>query len=98
MPDSSVQEAAALIGPDTSTTWPRTWLLQLATQAAACLFLYSIGGAGYDLLTDDEIRYAEAGRCMVESGDWVIPQFNGYPRYQKPILYYWLQALAQLAF
>src|SRR5262249_15545365 len=53
------------------------------------------GAAGYDHLTDDEIRYAEAGRQMVESGDWIIPEFNGYPRYQKPILFYWLQAFAQ---
>lgn len=63
--------------------------------AAGCLVLYLTGASGYDLLTDDEMRYAEAGRRMVESGDWVVPEYNGYPRYQKPILFYWLQATAQ---
>lgn len=32
---------------------------------------------------------------MVVSGDWIIPEYNGYPRHQKPILFYWLQAIAQ---
>ncbi len=63
-----------------------------------CLGLYLAGASGYDLLTDDEMRYAEAGRRMVESGDWLIPEYNGYPRYQKPILFYWLQALSQTLF
>jgi 4-amino-4-deoxy-L-arabinose transferase-like glycosyltransferase len=60
-----------------------------------CLVLYLVGAKGYDLLTDDEIRYAEAGRQMIEGGDWVLPEFNGSPRYQKPVFFYWLQALSQ---
>ncbi len=60
----------------------------------SCLLLYLAGADGFDLLTDDELRYAEAGRRMVESGDWLIPEYNGYPRYQKPIFFYWLQALS----
>ncbi len=62
----------------------------------ACLLLYFVGCRGYDLLTDDEIRYAEAGRRMRETGNLVIPEFNGYPRYQKPMLFYWLEALSFL--
>lgn len=61
------------------------------------LCLYLIGAARYDLLTDDEIRYAEAGRQMLVTGDWLIPAYNGRPRFQKPILCYWLQAAAQYA-
>jgi 4-amino-4-deoxy-L-arabinose transferase-like glycosyltransferase len=59
------------------------------------LVLYLAGAGGYDLLTDDEMRYAEAGRRMLSTGDWIIPEYNGLPRYQKPILFYWLQACFQ---
>jgi 4-amino-4-deoxy-L-arabinose transferase-like glycosyltransferase len=31
---------------------------------------------------------------MVESGDWLTPTYNYEPRFQKPILYYWLAAAA----
>ena len=77
----------------TIPAWAQWWGLALG-----CLVLYLTGASGFDLLTDDEIRYAEAGRRMIESGDWILPEYNGYPRYQKPILFYWLQALSQLVF
>ena len=31
---------------------------------------------------------------MVESGDWLTPHYNYEPRFQKPVLYYWLTAAA----
>jgi 4-amino-4-deoxy-L-arabinose transferase-like glycosyltransferase len=31
---------------------------------------------------------------MVESGDWVIPQYEGRPFFDKPVLSYWLMAAA----
>jgi 4-amino-4-deoxy-L-arabinose transferase-like glycosyltransferase len=50
-------------------------------------------GLGAPALTDsDEAFYAEASREMVESGDWLTPAFNYEPRFQKPILYYWVTA------
>jgi 4-amino-4-deoxy-L-arabinose transferase-like glycosyltransferase len=50
-------------------------------------------GLGRGAITDaDEAFYAEAAREMVASGDWVTPQYNHEPRFQKPILYYWLTA------
>jgi 4-amino-4-deoxy-L-arabinose transferase-like glycosyltransferase len=52
-----------------------------------------LGGLGRGAIGDnDEAFYAEAAREMVESGDWVTPQFNYEPRFQKPALYYWLTA------
>lgn len=33
---------------------------------------------------------------MVSSGDWVTPYYNYEPRFQKPVLYYWLTAAASL--
>jgi len=57
---------------------------------AALTFLV---GLGRGPLTDaDESFYAESAREMVESGDIVTPYFNYEPRFQKPILYYWLTA------
>jgi 4-amino-4-deoxy-L-arabinose transferase-like glycosyltransferase len=40
----------------------------------------------------DEAYYAEAGREMLETGDWLTPQYNYQPRFQKPVLFYWLAA------
>ena len=34
---------------------------------------------------------------MVESGDWLTPYYNYEPRFEKPVLYYWLAAGAYLA-
>ncbi len=39
----------------------------------------------------DEPRFAEATRQMFERGDFLTPWFNDRPRFQKPILLYWLQ-------
>jgi len=50
-------------------------------------------GLGRGAITDaDEAFYAEAAREMVQSGDFVTPFYNYEPRFQKPILYYWLTA------
>ncbi len=54
-------------------------------------------GLGRPAITDsDEAFYAEAAREMVEGGDWITPQYNGQDRFEKPVLYYWLAALAYL--
>ena len=33
---------------------------------------------------------------MVEGGDWITPHYNGEHRFEKPVFYYWLAALAYL--
>ena len=54
-------------------------------------------GLGRPAITDsDEAFYAQAAREMVESGDWTTPHYNGQYRFEKPVLYYWLAALAYL--
>ncbi|ALA60810.1 ArnT family glycosyltransferase [Nitrospira moscoviensis] len=53
-------------------------------------FFWGLGSTG---LTDrDEGRNAEAGREMLERGDWISPTFNYEPRYAKPVLVYWLMS------
>jgi 4-amino-4-deoxy-L-arabinose transferase-like glycosyltransferase len=50
-------------------------------------------GLGRPAIGDsDEAFYAEAGREMVASGDWLTPHYNYVHRFQKPILFYWLVA------
>lgn len=43
------------------------------------------------LIDRDEPRFAEAAREMAARPDWVVPTFNGAPRYDKPPLIYWAQ-------
>ena len=41
-----------------------------------------------------EIYFMDAARGMVESGDWVVPRYEGRPFFDKPVLSYWLMAAA----
>jgi 4-amino-4-deoxy-L-arabinose transferase-like glycosyltransferase len=70
--------------------------LALLTVLAGLLFFLGLGSMG---LTDrDEGRNAEAGREMLETGDWVSPTFNYEPRFAKPALVYWLMTLSYKVF
>lgn len=42
--------------------------------------------------TPDEGRYAEIPREMVSTGDYVTPRLNGVKYFEKPALFYWIQA------
>jgi len=44
-----------------------------------------------------EVRIAETAREMLQSGDWVVPRYNGELRLQKPPLPYWLTAASYQA-
>ena len=51
-------------------------------------------GLGWAPLFDvDEGAFAEATREMLQRRDWIATWLNDQPRYDKPILTYWLQAL-----
>ena len=68
-------------------------LLLLACVCALTFF----AALGRPALTDsDEGFYAESAREMVESGDWLTPYYNYEPRFEKPVLYYWMAAGAYL--
>ncbi len=42
----------------------------------------------------DEVRFAQATKQMVESGDFVDIRFQDDVRYKKPVGIYWMQAAA----
>ena len=46
------------------------------------------------LALPDEGRYAEVGRWMWMTGDWLTPRLDGIPFFHKPPLLYWLEAAA----
>ena len=75
----------------------KNWISCLLLLAAACFLLFlNLGHLG---LTDsDEGSNAEAAREMIESGDWITPQLNGEPHFEKPIFIYWLMSGAYRLF
>ena len=75
--------------PPTANPRVASWLLLLA---CALLLLPTLGL--YPLFDVDEGAFSEATRELLQSGDWLSTTLNGLPRYDKPILIYWLQALS----
>lgn len=73
-------------------------LIHVLLLLALCgtLLFWGLGATG---LTDrDEGRNAEAGREMLETGDWITPTFNYEPRFYKPALLYWLMSASYATF
>jgi len=63
----------------------------LMALAVAFSFFVNLGNA--PLFDRDEGAFSEATREMLESGNYVSTTLNGEPRYDKPILTYYLQAV-----
>ena len=59
--------------------------------AAVCLMTLFAGIGSIPLWEPDEPRFAEATRQMLLRHDVVTPWFNDQFRFEKPILFYWLQ-------
>lgn len=72
--------------------WPVIFIVFLAL----FFFFHKLGKVS--LFDVDEAVFAEATREMMETGDWLTPQYNYTNRYDKPILFYWLMAIAYKAF
>ena len=69
---------------------PRSRAWEALGIVALSLVLNLAGNGRTSLWDRDEPRYAECTREMRLSGDYLHPKFNAEPRYQKPILIYWL--------
>src|SRR5580698_3082198 len=50
------------------------------------------------LLDPDEGLHASIAQEMVERGDWLVPRQFGEPFLDKPILYFWAEALSLRCF
>jgi 4-amino-4-deoxy-L-arabinose transferase-like glycosyltransferase len=60
--------------------------------SALLLFFWNLGSPS--LWEVDEGRNAACALEMLESGNWIVPTYNGLLRSDKPVLLYWLQAAA----
>ena len=63
------------------------WLLLVAA-----VFPYFVGLDDSSIWDANEAFYVETPREMLESGDYVSPSFNYEPRFNKPVLSYWIVA------
>jgi 4-amino-4-deoxy-L-arabinose transferase-like glycosyltransferase len=70
----------------------------LASKPLYLLLLSFIGAYGFnlviprDLWVQDEMRYGEVVREMLNSGNWLVMHLNGFTYPDKPPLYFWLVA------
>ena len=55
------------------------------------IFIWQLGSTG--LVDETPPLFAAASRAMVETGNWITPQVNGLPRFDKPPLVYWLMGI-----
>ena len=76
------------------TIQKRGLLVDIVCLTALFIVFYTFWLGSYPLFTPDEGRYSEVAREMVASGDYITPRVNGVAFLDKPVLYYWLQALA----
>jgi len=58
--------------------------------ASVILLFVDLGGSS--IWDANEAYYVETPRQMVLTGDFVSPSFNGQPRFNKPVLSYWVVA------
>ncbi len=66
--------------------------LILLTILATLLFTFMLGNR--PLSVPDEGRYVEIPREMVVSGDYLTPRLNHVKYFEKPVLFYWLEAFS----
>jgi 4-amino-4-deoxy-L-arabinose transferase-like glycosyltransferase len=66
----------------------RLWLALLA--AAVLPYFLQLGASS--IWDANEAYYVETPREMIERGDYVNPSFNYEPRFNKPVLSYWIVA------
>ena len=68
----------------------RVWLFLLL---AAAVLPYFVDLGGSSIWDANEAFYVETPREMLQRGDLIGPTFNYQPRFNKPVLSYWIVAL-----
>lgn len=81
--------AAAAFAAPADRRWRDALLLAVALLAVHGLDL----AVHREIWVQDEARYGEVLREMLESGRWLVPHLNGFPYPDKPPVYFWLVAL-----
>jgi 4-amino-4-deoxy-L-arabinose transferase-like glycosyltransferase len=71
-------------------------LLVLTVLAVLLSFFFALGRS--PLFDVDEGAFSQATMEMFQRGDFLSTYLNGAPRYDKPILVYWLQAASVMLF
>ena len=61
--------------------------------AALLAIWFSIFLGNRPFATPDEGRYVEIPREMVSTGNYITPRLNGVKYFEKPPLFYWIQAI-----
>jgi 4-amino-4-deoxy-L-arabinose transferase-like glycosyltransferase len=64
----------------------------LSLLLAAAVGPYFVGLGDSSIWDANEAFYVETPREMLESGDYISPAFNYEPRFNKPVLSYWIVA------
>ena len=62
------------------------------TVLGSIFFSFMLGNR--PLSVPDEGRYVEISREMVATGDYLTPRLNGVKYFEKPVLFYWLEAFS----
>src|SRR5690625_1978774 len=70
------------------------YLLSPWTLAAAGFISFLAAIGGYALFDLDEGAFSQATLEMLANGNFLVTYLDGAPRYDKPILIYWFQALS----
>src|SRR6476469_8835678 len=79
-----------LRGAAISGTSGRRGLLWLLLAAAVGVYFAALGNSA--IWDANEAFYAETPREMLEAHDFLNPSFNYLPRFNKPVLSYWIVA------
>jgi 4-amino-4-deoxy-L-arabinose transferase-like glycosyltransferase len=66
--------------------------LIILTVVICLFFTFMLGNR--PLSVPDEGRYVEIPREMVATGDYLTPRLNGVKYFEKPVLFYWLEAIS----
>jgi len=79
--------------PSSSSVEPAGgWRRDVAWLTLALALFFGLALGARALWRPDEGRYVEIPREMVATGDWVTPRLNGVKYFEKPPLFYWLEA------
>ena len=70
----------------------KSWYLDLVLLTVGIAFVFGLFLGARPLNVPDEGRYSEIPREMLVLHDFVTPHLNGVKYFEKPPLFYWLQA------